>query len=224
MRKSYIVTLMKITKYEHACLVIQEKGRKLVIDPGEFSQSLTDYTNIDALVITHAHFDHLDKSKVELIVKNSPNVKIFAPSDAIDSISHKYEPMLADQIFHAGNFNLRFFGGQHAMVHKSLPIIQNFGVLVNNTLYYPGDSFTTPDRPVRVLAIPANAPWMKVGEAMDFIEIIKPKMTFPTHNFLLSDAGQIIADRLLSQAEKFGTVYRHLSVGESLDIVTSANH
>ncbi|MGO7984029.1 hypothetical protein ACC691_40010, partial [Rhizobium johnstonii] len=63
-----------------------------------------------------------------------------------------------------GAFTLRFFGGRHAVIHSSIPIVDNVGVLVNDTLYYAGDSFTIPDGvDVQVLAAPAGAPWMKLA-------------------------------------------------------------
>ncbi|MFP3381565.1 hypothetical protein SB767_35190, partial [Bacillus sp. SIMBA_069] len=65
----------------------------------------------------------------------------------------------------AGPFSLRFFGGRHAVIHESIPVVDNVGVLVNDTLYYAGDSFSIPEGvEVDVLAAPAGAPWMKIAE------------------------------------------------------------
>ena len=74
-----------------------------------------------------------------------------------------------------GPFRLRFFGGRHAQIHSSIPVIDNVGVLVNESLYYGGDSFAVPEGvAVDVLAAPAGAPWMKIAEAMDYVMEVAP--------------------------------------------------
>jgi L-ascorbate metabolism protein UlaG (beta-lactamase superfamily) len=50
--------MVKITKYEHACLVVEEAGETLVIDPGVLAK-LPELTNVVAVVVTHIHPDHL---------------------------------------------------------------------------------------------------------------------------------------------------------------------
>lgn len=56
-------------------------------------------------------------------------------------------------------FTLRFFGGTHAVIHASIPVVDNLGVLIDDELYYAGDSFTVPEGvDVDVLAVPAGAP------------------------------------------------------------------
>lgn len=47
-----IIGYMKITKYEHSCVVIEEKGEKLVIDPGELT-ALPTLTYVRAIIFTH---------------------------------------------------------------------------------------------------------------------------------------------------------------------------
>jgi len=42
---------MKITKYGHACLMVEIDGRSLVIDPGVFSTDFVSPDNVDAVVI-----------------------------------------------------------------------------------------------------------------------------------------------------------------------------
>jgi hypothetical protein len=92
-----------------------------------------------------------------------------------------------------------------------MPVVTNLGVMINDLLYYPGDSFTLPGRAIDTLAIPAGAPWLKVGDAMDFLELVKPRFAFPTHDAVLSDIGKGLADRLLnSVAEREGIEYKRL--------------
>ena len=154
---------MKVTKYEHACLLVEELDQHLVIDPGMFATSLpTDLKNVMAVVITHQHGDHLDKDRLQTILMANPELTIFAPQDVLDELADvSAKKVLAETgVSHtAGSFALDFFGNDHAIIYETVPC-QNVGVMVNKTLYYPGDSFTEPGTDVKLLAIPSGAPWM----------------------------------------------------------------
>ena len=94
------------------------------------------------------------------------------------------------------------------------------GVLVDDELYYPGDSYTVPEGvEVGTLAAPIGAPWLKVGEAMDFVLAVKPKRAFFAHELTLSVGGkQMHADRLKWATEQSGGAWMPLEVGDSLDL------
>ena len=54
---------------------------------------------------------------------------------------------------------------------------------MTDTLYYPGDSYAVPTgRAVPLLAAPVGAPWLKIGEAMDFVLAVRPARAFGTHD------------------------------------------
>lgn len=211
---------MKITKYEHACLVVEDSGAKLVIDPGNFSPSLPKVTGVAAVVITHVHADHINEPKVKQIITDNPEIKVFSTQQVADAFPNIKPVVVSPGSMHQiGPFTLAFFGGDHATIHASFPPTQNVGVLVNSTLYYPGDSFALPGRPIKALAAPAAAPWLKIGEAMDFINEVKPEIAFPTHDAILSDEGKQVFDSMLEPfAKKSGTTYQRLKTGQSITI------
>jgi hypothetical protein len=91
--------------------------------------------------------------------------------------------------------------------------------MVNGTLYYPGDSFTQPDREVEVLACPTSAPWLKISEVMDFVAAVKPRKCFATHNVHLSEIGHELNNSRVKQAvEAGGGVFEYVLPGNSLSI------
>jgi len=204
---------MKLTKYQHACLTLEKDGQLLVVDPGVFTTDLPPLKNVAAIVITHAHPDHFDETKIQEITMENPNAVVLVHSDIISlqNNTRSATPVQAGKTHQVGAFELAFFGGSHAIIHESIPPISNLGVMINNTLYYPGDSFTLPEIPVDTLAIPAAAPWLKISEAMDFLTAIKPRLAFPTHDAILSDAGKQIVDNLLSRtAQSHGIHYERI--------------
>jgi hypothetical protein len=104
----------------------------------------------------------------------------------------------------------------HIEIHRSIPLIQNCGVMINNTVYYPGDSYTLPDRSVKYLACPSSAPWLKIGDVMDFVSEVKPEHSFPTHNIHLSEQGhQLNNSRIEQITVSNGGIFDYLKPGDS---------
>jgi L-ascorbate metabolism protein UlaG (beta-lactamase superfamily) len=203
---------MKLTKYRHACFTVQENDKVLVIDPGEFSTDFIAPENVVAVVITHEHPDHFDPERLAEIMDKNPSALVLAPhsiSDKLEAFNH--QAVTAGEMLEVEPFSLAFHGGQHATIHADIPSIENVGIVINDLIYYPGDSFTLPGQAIDTLLLPASAPWMKISEAINFLEAIKPRLAIPTHDAILSLEGQGIADRLLGMAaQNIGSEYKRL--------------
>ncbi|BDI21793.1 MBL fold metallo-hydrolase [Herbiconiux sp. L3-i23] len=212
---------MRVTKLEHAALQIQQGGKTLFVDPGSFTTPITDASNTVAIVITHEHPDHWTPEQLKRILDSNPDAPIFAP-EGVARAAADFDVT----VVHAGDtievdpFTLRFFGGRHAVIHSSIPVIDNLGVLVNDTLFYPGDSFTVPEGvEVDTLATPAWAPWMKISEAIDYVLEVAPKRAFPMHDMGLSQIGKNLSyGRLKDATEQGGGEFFPLQPGETLDV------
>ena len=212
---------MRLTKFEHAALLLEESGKKLFVDPGSFTSPLTDTGGTAAVVITHEHADHWTPDQLKRVLDLNPEVPIFAPEGvAVAAEGFAITVVHAGDTVEAGPFRLRFFGGRHAVIHTSIPIVDNLGVLINDVLYYPGDSFTIPDDvEVEVLAVPAGAPWLKIAETMDYVLAVNPKRSFPTHEMVLARAGKDMANgRIKWATEQGGGEFFPLEPGDSLDL------
>jgi L-ascorbate metabolism protein UlaG (beta-lactamase superfamily) len=220
-RRAVLARRMRLTKLEHSALVIEDSGDALYVDPGSFTTPITASAGTVAVVITHEHPDHWTPEQLGRIVVANPGVRIFGPAGVAAAASgFPVETVAAGDEVEVGPFRLRFFGGQHAQIHPSIPIIDNVGVLVNESLYYAGDSFVVPDGvAVDVLAAPAAAPWMKISEAMDYVMAVAPRRAFPTHEMLLSRAGKDLSNtRLRWAVEQGGGEFLALEPGDSIDV------
>jgi len=212
---------MRVTKHEHAALVVTEVGRTLVIDPGSFTSPLDDLTDVVGIVLTHEHADHWTPEHLTRILEANPGIPIYAP-EGVQKAAAGFDVT----VVHPGDtvaldpFRLEFFGGRHAVIHESIPVVDNVGVLVDDALYYPGDSYTVPKGAhVQLLAAPVGAPWLKIGETMDFVLAVKPQRVFATHDMTLSVAGkQMGAARLAWAAEQNGGSYVDLQPGDSTEV------
>ena len=211
---------MKITKHGHACLKVEIDSQTLIIDPGSYTEELASLGNVVAVVITHKHDDHCDDAKIAKIKKDNPAVQIFGTSE----VAARLSGMDVTTVYHGdyyevGGFKLEFFGDMHQIIHQSIPLIQNTAVLVNGDLYYAGDSYTPPDAKVKALACPTSAPWLKIGDVMDYIKEIKPAICFPTHNALLSQLGHDLNNSRVKQVtEEHGGKFVYLEAGQSLEL------
>lgn len=210
---------MKLTKHGHACLELEHGGRKAFIDPGFYTKDVSSTGDVVALVITHSHDDHCFEAQAAGLLANNPKLKIFGTSE----VAAKLSSLPVTTVYHGDfyeveGFSFEFFGDVHQIIHESIPLIQNTGVMVNGELYYPGDSYTTPDTKVRVLACPTSAPWLKIGDVMDFIAAVKPEKSFATHNALLSELGHDLNNSRVKQVtEQNGGSFTYLRVGDSLE-------
>lgn len=212
---------MRVTKFEHATLTLLESGRTLIVDPGSFTTPLADLDAVVGIVITHEHPDHWTPDHLDRILKAYPGTPIYAP-EGVARAAAGYEIT----VVHPGDrvelepFRLEFFGGKHAVIHESIPVIDNVGVLVNDELYYPGDSYAVPrGKSVRLLAAPAGAPWLKIGDAMDFVLAVAPRQAFGTHDMTLSRIGKDMARARLQWAvEQDGGEFLILEPGDSTDL------
>lgn len=208
---------MKVTKYQHACFTVEQDNQILVVDPGGLSKDFRPLENIVAIVVTHEHGDHLDQGMLTDIHALNPGLVTLGPSAVIEKVTiGQAKAVAAGDYLTVGAFGLIFSGGIHALIHKSMQPVENLGVMINERLYYPGDSFSVPKQPVDTLAIPAAAPWMKISEAIDYLIAIHPRFAFPTHDALLSDVGKTITDQILQRvADENSIEYKRID-GTSL--------
>ena len=212
---------MKLTKYEHSCLVITKGDATLVIDPGSFTTPLSDLNGVVAIVITHEHADHWTAEQLNRILDRNPSARILAPAGvAAAAADYTIETVKGGDTVEAEPFELRFFGEKHAVIHSSIPVVDNVGVLVDGSLYYAGDSYTVPEGvEVETLAVPIGAPWLKIGDAMDYVLEVKPRRSFPVHEAVLSQIGKTMTQaRIEAATAQGGGEFFLLEAGESFDL------
>jgi L-ascorbate metabolism protein UlaG (beta-lactamase superfamily) len=212
---------MRVTKHEHAALMVEDGGKALIVDPGSFTSPFTELQDVAGIVITHEHPDHWTPEHLERILKQTGPIPIYGPAGVVAAASgfDVTEVRPGDTIA-IDTFTLRFFGGKHAVIHESIPVVDNVGVLINDEFYYPGDSYAVPEGvDVRLLAAPVGAPWLKIGEAMDFVLAVQPRRAFGTHDMTLSAIGRGMGRARLAWAvEQHGGDFLELDPGDSADV------
>lgn len=184
---------MKIKKLGHCCLVIEENGKRIMTDPGSWTIGQhTEEKNIDLIIITHEHGDHIHIESLKKIIENNPDVVVITNSGVgklLDEVGISYK-ILEDKI------PKDFFGIEiephkckHEEIYKDIFQVENTGFFIGKRLFYSGDSFYNPGKSVEILALPVAGPWANVKDAVNYALEIKPKICFPVHDGMLKQFG-----------------------------------
>lgn len=203
---------MKIKKLGHCCLVIETNGKNIMTDPGFYTiEEQSNQIGIDLILITHEHTDHFHIESLKEIIKNNPNAKIITNEGVgklLDEVEIKYEVLenkIATQIL---GVEVEAHDCKHEEIYKEFMQVQNTAYFIGERLFYPGDSFYNPGKPVEILALPVAGVWVRGKDATKYALEINPKICFPVHDGMLNYFGgsHKIPDLFLTEA---GIVFKN---------------
>jgi L-ascorbate metabolism protein UlaG (beta-lactamase superfamily) len=213
---------MQLTKFTHSCVRLDDGDRSLVIDPGVFSELDDALDGVGGVLITHEHPDHIHFDRLASALNADPRLQVWAPLAVVEALDEFGEQVVAvdpGETFEAGGFEVKTYGGQHAVIHPSIPVIANVGYLIEANVYHPGDSFTVPSDPVHTLLVPTHAPWNKVSEVIDFAVAVRAPHAHQIHDSLITDvAAHLIEGHLSRISAPFGVSFSHLAPLESVAV------
>ncbi|MFE9634087.1 MBL fold metallo-hydrolase [Streptomyces sp. NPDC006463] len=205
---------MRLTKYGHACVRLEAGDRVLVIDPGTLSEA-ESLLGATAVLITHEHEDHIDVAALKAARELNPELTVHTHAALAAELGDGVTAVAAGEAFTAAGFSVRAVGGEHAEIVDGLPGCPNLGFVVDG-VYHPGDSLFVPSETVETLLVPASGPWLKTGEAVEFVRAVGPARAFPIHDALVNELGQGNFDRWLDW--KGETDYARIPLGGSVDL------
>jgi L-ascorbate metabolism protein UlaG (beta-lactamase superfamily) len=212
---------MRITKFGHACVRLEQAGGSVVIDPGVFT-SADAVEGVDAVLVTHEHPDHMGVDNLR--AADAPVYTIEAVAarirDADEGLAERVTVVSPGEALEVADMSVRAVGRKHAVIHPSLPTFDNSGFLVEaggTTLFHPGDSFELPGVEVDVLCAPVAGPWLKLAETMDYVRAVAAPRTLAIHDVPASEIGLGMVDqRLSAHLEPVGGTYTRLQPGRDL--------
>lgn len=199
---------MRITHLGHACLLVEIADQRILIDPGAFAGDFLPLRDLDAILVTHQHPDHLDPVRLPELVRANGQVPIWCDPQSVavlrevglSASAHDGAPVTV------GEVSIEPVGELHALIHDDIPRITNVGVRLSApgepTLFHPGDALDADPGQVDVLAFPLNAPWQRSREMTGFLRRLAAAHAVPIHDALLSPTGRNL---YLSQAGQLGS-------------------
>jgi L-ascorbate metabolism protein UlaG (beta-lactamase superfamily) len=177
---------MKIKKLGHCCLVVETNDKRIMTDPGSYTtEEQVKEKNIDLILITHEHGDHLHIESLKKILENNPNVKIITNNGVgkfLNEIGIKFEVLENKIPKEILGVELEAHDCKHEEIFEEYGQVQNTGYFIDKRLFYPGDAFYNPGKPVDVLALPVAGPWTRIKDFLKYALEIKPKICFPVHD------------------------------------------
>jgi L-ascorbate metabolism protein UlaG (beta-lactamase superfamily) len=209
---------MKVTKFEHSCVRLERDGAVLVVDPGPWS-SPAALDGVDAVLVTHEHFDHLDVDRLADALAKRPSVMVYANAAVVsklDALRGATTTVASGDSFEAAGYAVKAYGGLHARVHPEIQQVPNLGFLIEDSVYHPGDSFDVPEGAhVDTLFVPVSGPWLKLEESVTFIRAIGPRRAYALHDGLHNEKGHMVVDGSLDRLAQ--CEYARLDPGTTVD-------
>jgi len=212
---------MKITKLGHCCLLIEIKGVRFLTDPGNYTTLQNEIKNVDVVVISHEHTDHLHIESVKTILKNNPQAIIIS-NGSVGKILEKenitYTKVTDGEEYNIKDVTIKGYGQKHAPIYKDYEQTENTGYFFNNKLFYPGDAFTKIEEPVDILAFPVAAPWLNIEQAMDYVLSVKPRVAIPVHDGGLTKNTGIVKRLPELYFPKANIKYIYLEINKEIEL------
>jgi L-ascorbate metabolism protein UlaG (beta-lactamase superfamily) len=212
---------MELTKHGHACVVLSDGDRRLVLDPGAFTDPAA-LSGATAVLITHEHADHFEPQRLRAALDADPALEVWtnaAVAAQLDGLGGRLHVVGHGDAVTVAGIDVQVHGELHAVIHPDIPQIPNIGFLVGGQVFHPGDALTVPEEPVATLLLPVHAPWSKVGEVIDYVRAVNADQAYAIHDGLLNDTGLGMVGRLLGEGGPgTPTPYTRLVPGESVEL------
>jgi L-ascorbate metabolism protein UlaG (beta-lactamase superfamily) len=211
---------MRITKFGHACVRLETGDHTIVLDPGGFTEPEA-IDGATAVLITHEHADHysadhLRRTDAPIFTIGAVAAKI---RDEAPDVAERVTVVEPGQQIDPG-VPTDVVGERHAVIHPEMVRFDNSGYLLEVEgvrIFHPGDALTVPDGGVDLLLLPVSAPWLKVGECIDFARDVGAPRSLAIHDKVYSDIGLGMVDahltRMLGEREQ---AYVRLQSGQDL--------
>ncbi|QGU04210.1 MBL fold metallo-hydrolase [Corynebacterium comes] len=208
---------MKITRRYHSCVELSKGRSRLIIDPGSF-QVPDNLAEVDAVLVTHIHPDHVDVQALAAARRHNPQIAIYGPAELADHTDLDVITVADGDIFTVGAIEIAVHEAPHGTVTRSTPLPTNLGFLVDGRVLHTGDSFPVLAG-VEVALIPVSAPWLKMLDVEDFLRASRPIRFIGVHDGIDNEFGLKLRRGLLGRlAEEHGLEYLPLRPGESVEV------
>ena len=195
-------------------------GVRIMTDPGSFSNLQLIERDINVVIITHEHQDHLHVESLKEILKNNPNV-IIITNTSVGNILEKngisFIKVEEGEKYEIEGVVISGFGDVHSEIYEDFGKVQNTGYMIDN-LCYGGDAFNYPDFDVDILALPVAGPWMKIKDAIEYAKHIKPRICFPIHDAIMQDFAFFVWKIPETILKEDGILFKKLEIGKEEDI------
>jgi L-ascorbate metabolism protein UlaG (beta-lactamase superfamily) len=204
---------MKLTRYFQSCLLIEEDGVRVLIDPsGQDAENFDKFGKLDAVLYTHEHGDHFDRDLAEKFA--AAGVKLYANASNAKQMKTQPTVVTNGQEFDIKGLKVQAKELAHCLMWDGSEGPQNTGFLLGGKLFHPGDGVNLAGLSADILALPINGPDVSLKDAFDFAKQLSAKDIVPIHYDYLGGNPNVFAD----VGKGMGLNTHVLAIGESVEI------
>lgn len=217
---------MKITKFPQSCLLIETKGKKVLVDPGNLKykeEYFKIWNEVDVILVTHKHGDHC---YTEVLEKLDKKIKIYSSKEV-----QKAHPSLPINVVKE-NDTIDLDGIKIEVVHAEhgyIPpmktgakVIENIGYILDdekNRIYITSDTICFENEyQCDILCVPISDNGVVMGpfEASLFAKEANAKLVIPLH----ADSPKYPVDFKVVEEmfEKYDVEYEILENEETIEV------
>lgn len=219
---------LQITKFRHSCLRFSQQGQHLLFDPGTLA--FRDprvrpelFADVQVVVITHTHPDHLDPYVVQAI-QHLSGATIIGNTEVAETLA---DHDVSVQVHEAGplevaGFRLQAIPVQHeAILDDHLP--QTTAYLINERVLNVADAFDPvllAQPGIEVVVLPVMAPFLTELGVLRFTKQLRPQQVIPVDDgFAEDDIVQKRYNTYRPYFTKAGMTFHELAVpGDSVTL------
>jgi L-ascorbate metabolism protein UlaG (beta-lactamase superfamily) len=208
---------MKISKHLHSCLLVEEQGKTILIDPGNFTYlakalDIKKLKKLDYILITHEHPDHFYLPFVKELVAKFPKVKIITSNSIVTLLKKENIKAIS-----RADAMIKLEPVPHEKLWDTKPP-ENVMVTIFGKLAAPGDSHHFKTK-AEVIALPIQAPWGSTTDAVNLAARLKPKVIIPVHDWMWKDDfRKTMYHRLKEFFKTKGTDFKTPETGEVIEM------
>ena len=204
---------MKITRYFQSCLLIEEGGARILIDPSGQDKDIEKFGKLDAVFYTHEHGDHFDADMAKQFVEEGI-APVYANASTAKHVEASKTEVADGQEFEIKGVKIKSIELPHCLMVDGSEGPQNTGYLINNRLFHPGDGKELEGLNAEVLAMPLSGPDISPHDGFMFAKQVQAKTVIPIHYDYLGGNPDFFA----SIAEKNGIKTHVLQKSQSVEL------
>lgn len=208
---------MKITRYNQSCLLIEDGGVRVLIDPsGQEKQRLSEVGQLDAVLYTHEHSDHFEPDMAADFSKQG--ITVYANASTAQKINADKTQVSDGQELDVKGMKIKAIELPHCLMPNGGDGPQNTGYLINGKLFHPGDGKELADFSVDCLALPLTGPDLSMKDSLMFAKQVSAKDVIPIHYDKIGAKPEVYATVAGNFPNEFKYEFHILAEGQSLDI------